>query len=73
MSTEEPEGATTPREEEGEQNPVPEEWGEDISPDKDGGIFKKILTPGAGSETPMPGCEVFVPLHRAPAAERRSV
>ncbi len=42
-----------------EQTP-PEEWGEDISEDKDKGIFKKILIPGSGPEKPMPGNEVIV-------------
>lgn len=36
------------------------DWGEDISPDQDKGVFKKILTPGSGSENPMSGDEVFV-------------
>lgn len=39
---------------------VPEEWGEDISPDKDQGVFKKILIPGRDGEKPMPGNEVIV-------------
>ncbi len=36
------------------------EWGEDISPDKNGELFKKILTPGSGSDGPMTGDEVIV-------------
>ena len=39
---------------------IPEEWGEDISPEKDQGVFKKILTPGSGTETPFTGDEVLV-------------
>lgn len=39
---------------------APEEWGEDISSDGDKGLFKKILTPGSGSEYPMAGNEVIV-------------
>jgi len=39
---------------------VPEEWGEDISPDNNKMLFKKILTPGTGSEGPMTGDEVIV-------------
>ena len=38
----------------------PKDWGEDISSKKDGGLFKKIVTPGSGSERPMPGSEVLV-------------
>ncbi len=37
-----------------------DDYGEDISPDKDKGVFKKILVAGSGSETPMTGDEVFV-------------
>lgn len=58
MSEVEQENAPTTTEE--QQEAPPEEWGEDISPDKDNGIFKKVLTPGSGSETPPPGCQVFV-------------
>lgn len=44
-----------------EEAPAPsQEWGEDISPDKDGGLFKKIITPGNGSEKPYTGNEVSV-------------
>lgn len=42
--------------EEGEQN----DWGEDISPDKDGKLFKKVLQEGSGSEYPPEGDEVVV-------------
>lgn len=38
----------------------PKDWGEDISAKKDGGLFKKILTPGSGSGRPMSGNEVLV-------------
>lgn len=37
-----------------------EDWGEDISPNKDKGIFKKILSPGTDSETPTSGDQVLV-------------
>ena len=37
-----------------------EDWGEDISPDKDKKLFKKILTPGSGTDRPYTGNEVFV-------------
>lgn len=40
--------------------PPPEEWGEDISPDGDGQVFKKILKEGEGEERPMKGNEVYV-------------
>ncbi len=44
-----------------EEAPAPEEdWGEDISPDQDKGLFKKILTPGSGTEKPFQGNVVFV-------------
>lgn len=44
-----------------EQTPeTPQDWGEDISPEQDKGIFKKILSPGTGTENPPPGCEVSV-------------
>ena len=36
------------------------DWGEDISGESDGGLFKKILTPGSGTEKPMAGNEVVV-------------
>ena len=36
------------------------EWGEDISPDKDGKLFKKIITEGTGDATPGMGNEVSV-------------
>lgn len=34
--------------------------GIDISPDKDGGVLKKILKEGEGDECPGAGSEVFV-------------
>ena len=37
-----------------------EDWGDDVSEDKDGGLLKKILTPGQGSAHPMSGDEVSV-------------
>lgn len=42
------------------EEPTPVEWGEDISPEQDKGVFKRILTPGSGSEKPMAGNEVIV-------------
>ena len=36
------------------------EWGDDITEDKNGGLYKKILTLGQGSERPMSGDEVSV-------------
>lgn len=36
------------------------EWGEDISPDKDGKVFKKILAEGTGEATPKTGNTVYV-------------
>ena len=36
------------------------EWGEDISPDKDEKVFKKIIKEGVGEATPRKGDEVFV-------------
>lgn len=38
----------------------PEEWGQDISPNGDGQVFKKILKEGEGDESPMKGNEVYV-------------
>ena len=35
-----------------ESGPTEEDWGEDISPDKDGMVFKKILREGEGDERP---------------------
>lgn len=32
----------------------------DISPDKDGGVLKKIIKEGAGTDTPAQGSRVFV-------------
>ena len=43
-----------------QQEAPSKDWGEDISEDSDGRLFKKILTPGSGTETPMPGNEVIV-------------
>lgn len=37
-----------------------QDWGDDISEDKDGGLLKKILTPGQGTAHPMSGDEVSV-------------
>lgn len=36
------------------------DWGEDISPDQNKLLFKKILMPGTGSESPITGNEVIV-------------
>lgn len=36
------------------------EWGEDISPEGDGQLFKKILQEGEGDELPQKGNEVSV-------------
>lgn len=36
------------------------DWGDDISPQKDGGLFKNILTAGHSVEHPLHGDEVFV-------------
>lgn len=41
-------------------DPTPPEWGEDISPDKDGGLFKKVLVEGKGDEKPLQGDKAFV-------------
>jgi FKBP-type peptidyl-prolyl cis-trans isomerase len=38
----------------------PAEWGEDISPDKDGKLYKKILNEGSGDDRPAKGDEVYV-------------
>lgn len=37
-----------------------QDWGDDITEDKDGGLFKKILTPGQGNVHPLDGDEVSV-------------
>ena len=37
-----------------------EEWGNDISPDQDGKLFKKIIQEGIGEGQPKKGDEVFV-------------
>ena len=47
----------------GEQSPVeepPADWGDDISPEKDGGLYKKILSEGVGAHKPLDGDEVYV-------------
>ena len=44
----------------GKVEPAPPEWGEDISPDKDGGLFKKVLVEGKGEEQPLQGDKAFV-------------
>ena len=36
------------------------EWGEDITADKSGQLFKRILTEGTGDERPMTDDKVFV-------------
>ena len=47
-----------------EQPPISEEakkeWGEDISPDKDEKVFKRVLVEGQGEEYPAAGDEVYV-------------
>ena len=52
------------QDEQQQQSDVPTpnlDWGEDISPNKNGGLFKKILTPGSDPLLrPGPGDEVFV-------------
>ena len=35
-------------------------WGEDISPDKTGTLFKKLLQQGEGEDTPLRGDKVYV-------------
>ncbi|KAI6660103.1 Peptidyl-prolyl cis-trans isomerase FKBP4-like [Oopsacas minuta] len=35
-------------------------WGEDISPNKDGTLFKKVLQEGEGADTPLNGDKVYV-------------
>ena len=35
-------------------------WGEDISPDKSGVLFKKVLREGHGEDTPLNGDKVYV-------------
>ena len=39
--------------------PLPE-WGEDVTPERDGGLFKEILQEGTGEDRPMKSDEVFV-------------
>ena len=43
-----------------ESGPTEEDWGEDISPDKDGMVFKKILREGEGDERPGKKNQVYV-------------
>ena len=43
-----------------EVNNEEQDWGDDITEDKDGGLFKKILTPGQGNVHPLDGDEVSV-------------
>ncbi len=43
-----------------EQEVDKSEWGEDISPDKDGKLYKKILSEGSGQGRPNSGNKVFV-------------
>lgn len=51
------EDATTPPE-----NPYANEteWGEDVSADQNGQLFKRILTEGSGDERPMTDDKVYV-------------
>ena len=35
-------------------------WGEDITPNKNGSLFKKLLEEGVGSDTPLVGDHVYV-------------
>lgn len=42
------------------QEPDKSQWGEDISPDKDGKLFKKMITEGSGDGKPNKGDKVFV-------------
>ena len=44
------------------ENPYADEkeWGEDITSDKDGGLFKRLLKEGSGDETPMVDDKVYV-------------
>ncbi len=43
-----------------ETDQPPAEWGDDISPDKDGKLFKKIISEGKGEALPGKGNEVSV-------------
>lgn len=38
-----------------EKEVAPEDWGEDISLDKDGGLFKRVVVAGEGEEQPLRG------------------
>lgn len=68
MAEQQEEGAmetTTPNEQVTTTTQEPSEeasrdWGEDISPDADGKLYKKILQEGEGEEYPQKGNEVFV-------------
>jgi len=44
------------------ENPYADEkeWGEDITPDQDGGLYKRILQQGSGDEAPMIDDKVYV-------------
>lgn len=59
MDTEEPEPEPEPEQPVQQPEPLPE-WGEDVSPDKDGGIFKAVVSPAVEDEGPVKGDEVFV-------------
>ena len=61
MADEQPEpmNAEAPAPPEEPTEPLPE-WGEDVTPEKDGGLFKKILHEGAEEGSPMKNDEVFV-------------
>ena len=54
----EPETEAPPPPEEPSE-PLPE-WGEDVSTEKDGGLFKKILLEGSEEDGPLKSDEVFV-------------
>lgn len=56
MEVEAPSPASAPEE---PTEPLPE-WGEDATPDKDGGLFKTILQPGEEGDGPLKNDEVFV-------------
>ena len=48
------------KKEEEEEEEEGQDWGDDITEEKNGGLFKKILTPGQSSERPLSGDEVYV-------------
>lgn len=52
MAEDQPDGAA--------KDTIHSDWGDDISQDKDGGLFKTILTAGHGVEHPLHGDEVSV-------------